>query len=296
MAENPRARVLFSTGSLYLIDVSYCFALAKEAGYDGVEIMCDDRWSTRDPRYLNGLSETHDLPIMAVHTPFSPKIPGWGYAGDEINRIERTLELAESVGAEVIVVHLPPKTGSKSLKVGGLELRVPSALIQHPIKDWIEKQLPDLQSKTAVKIALENMPRKDSPGFTGDPTWWNEVDSWSQLHPYLTMDTTHWATKGVDPLAAYQAARGRIAHVHLSNYYNREEHHLPHKGTLKLGKLLEHMAADGYAGTISLEVQPQHLEYKDMKAMRHKLKEAAAFMRLHLGQSTSQPSEPTEKP
>ncbi len=285
MPEQPtRARVIFSTGSLYLYDVSHVFALAAEAGFDGIEVMCDDRWSTRDPHYLRDLSEQHGLPILAAHTPFSSKIPGWGFTGDDVNRITRTLDLAERIGCEVIVVHMPSRVSSKSIRLGRMELRIPSITSGHAVKSWIEEKLPHVQGKTSVKIALENMPKLELFGVEGDPYWWNEVETWSKAHDHLTLDTTHWATKKVDPLEAYQAAKGRIAHVHLSNFYDNEEHHLPHKGDLKLDVLLQTMAADGFNGTISLEVHPQNLEYKEIKAVRHKLKAAVAFMREHLGQ------------
>ncbi|MDX2159958.1 MAG: sugar phosphate isomerase/epimerase [bacterium] len=284
MTDASPARVLFSTGSLYLLDVAYVFALAREAGYDGVEVMCDERWSTRDPAYLSDLAAAHDLPVLVLHTPFSAKIPGWGYAHDEINRIERTLELAETLNAESIVVHLPSKGTTRHLHLGALEVRLPILNGTSKVKTWIETQLSDVQRKTRVKIALENMPLREIGGVRVDHTWWNDVDTWSGVHDHLTMDTTHWGSKGIDPLAAYTAARSRIAHVHLSNYFQHEEHHLPHKGELKLGRLLEAMAADGFSGTVSLEVQPQHLEYKDPKAMRRNLRDAAQFMRTHLGQ------------
>jgi sugar phosphate isomerase/epimerase len=278
------ARVLFSTGSLHLLDVSQCFALAAEAGFDGIEIMCDDRYSTRDPHYLSELATQHNLPVLAVHTPFSPKIPGWGYSADQVNRIERTLDLAEKLASEVIVVHVPARIGAKMVEIGGIEQQIPALSNTAAVKRWIEEKLPHVQRKTKVKITLENMPRKEIVGFKLDPFWWNEIDSWSTAHDYLTMDTTHWGTKKVDPLVAYEAAKARIVHVHLSNYYNGEEHHLPHKGDLKLGKLLETMATDGYAGTISLEVHPKQLDYKQSRAVRRKLKEAVNFCRRHLGQ------------
>jgi sugar phosphate isomerase/epimerase len=285
MTELSRARVLLSTGSLYLLDLSHVFALSHEAGYDGIEIMCDERWSTRDPRYIRELVERHELPVLVCHTPFSPKIPGWGYAGDEVNRIERTLELAETLGAESIVVHLPHRIGWKVIHIGGMEIRLPMMATQNAVKDWIEHKLPDVQRKTAVRVALENMPfAHPIAGYTGDPTWWNEIDTWSARHSYLTMDTTHWGTKRIDPIDAYAAAKSRIVHVHLSNYHNGEEHHLPHKGELKLGKLLDLMAHDGYTGTISLEVHPHQLDYKDPKALRKHLRDAVRFMRKHLGQ------------
>lgn len=50
-------RLIFSTGSLYLLDTALVFDMAAEAGFDGMEIMCDDRFTTREPgsRGLNGV-------------------------------------------------------------------------------------------------------------------------------------------------------------------------------------------------------------------------------------------------
>ena len=49
--------VVFSTGSLYPFGLERVYALAAEAGYDGVEIMMDERWDTHQDYYLNGLAE-----------------------------------------------------------------------------------------------------------------------------------------------------------------------------------------------------------------------------------------------
>jgi sugar phosphate isomerase/epimerase len=38
--------VVFSTGSLYPFGLDRCYGWAAEAGYDGVEIMMDERWDT----------------------------------------------------------------------------------------------------------------------------------------------------------------------------------------------------------------------------------------------------------
>ncbi len=65
-----RPSVLLSTGSLYPLDIAYCFALAAEAGFDGLEVMGDARWSSCDPDYLRALSEAHGQPVRVLHTPF----------------------------------------------------------------------------------------------------------------------------------------------------------------------------------------------------------------------------------
>lgn len=280
------ARVLFSTGSLYLLDTAYCFQLAAEAGFDGIEIMCDERYSTRDPLYLQKLSQHYNLPVLVCHTPFSARVPGWGKSSDEVGRIYHTLELAAALKAESIVVHVPRKLGRIEVQLVGQRFRLPWRTPYAAVKDWIEYQLPRVQPETPVKIALENMPTWDILGQAVDPTWWNEVETWSRIHTWLTLDTTHWATKHIDPLAAYHAAGGRVCHVHLSNFDGRE-HRLPHQGYLDLGGFLRALAADSFAGTISLEMHPEPLDYSDDDALRRNLQDSLDFCREHLSSVNS---------
>jgi sugar phosphate isomerase/epimerase len=185
------------------------------------------------------------------------------------------------VGAEVIVVHVPRKHGEATLRLGGRTLRFPWPSPDRAVKRWIEGDLAAAQARTRVKIALENMPARQIAGQPLDATWWNEIDTWSQVHDHLTLDTTHWATKRINPLDAYHAAGARVAHVHLSNY-NGHEHQLPHKGNLNLRAFLRALAADGFAGTVSLELTPHVLNYKDERGLRRIIGECLNFCREHL--------------
>lgn len=273
------ARVLLSTGSLYPFDTSRVFALAAEAGFDGIEIMCDERISTRDPEYLYTLSQENHLPILVVHTPFSTRLPGWNGANhDQVERIITSLHLAESLGAEALVVHVPRKTGFKSLTS---QIKIPWGSPFWGVKHWIEDGLPRLQEQTPVKIALENLPIRRVMGREIDLTWWNEIETWSTVHEWLTLDTTHWATKCISPLTAYMAAKDRVCHVHLSNYDGRE-HRLPHRGYLDLANFLRTLASDGFSGTISNELSPEALEFQDEIALKRHLKECVNFCRENL--------------
>jgi sugar phosphate isomerase/epimerase len=275
------ARVLFSTGSLYVFDIAYCFELSAAAGFDGMEVMCDERYSTRDPNYLKRMTKDYGLPVLVAHTPFSPRVPGWHADHDEIKRVQYTLRLAEELKAESIVVHLPRKRGRITLQVNQRKYTLPWRPVLHPVKNWIAQELPAVQARTKVKIAVENMPSKYVAGVELDPSWWNEPEEWSKVHQWLTLDTTHWATRRVDPLAAYRAAEGRVAHIHLSNY-DGHEHRLPHKGSLNLKTFLRALAADGFAGTVSLELSPGALIFKENAVMRHNLQASLDFCREHL--------------
>jgi sugar phosphate isomerase/epimerase len=275
-------RLLFSTGSLYLMDTAYCFQLAAETGFDGMEVMCDERFSTRDPGYLERISRHYNIPVLVCHTPFSRAVPGWGRPGDEIGRIYRTIDLADCLKAESIVVHLPRSLGLLTIAAGGRSFRLPWRSPYVPVKNWIEHTLPTLQAATPVKIGIENMPSTQLFGREIDPTWWNEVATWARVHTWLTLDTTHWATKDIDPLDAYHAAGERVCHVHLSNFDGRE-HRLPHQGDMDLGRFLRGLAADGFTGTISLEVHPDALDFTDEERLRRNLRESLEFCRANLG-------------
>ncbi len=274
------ARLIFSTGSLYLLDTAQCFELAAQAGFDGIEIMCDDRFSTRDPHYLNSLSERYNLPVLVAHTPFSPRAQGW-HDRTPLGLVLNTLKLAERLRAETIVVHLPLKVSMGSLKVGRWNMIFPWRADTDDVKRWITEELPTAQAATPVRIALENLPLKSYLRSGFDIVWWNSVEAWSSVHQHLTLDTTHWATHHIDPLNAYHAAAGRVAHVHLSNFDGRE-HRLPHKGFLDLGTFLRALKADAFSGTVSLEVHPDALEFYKPDLTLRNLCESVAFCREHL--------------
>lgn len=283
------AQVLFSTGSLYIYDLALVFELSAEAGYDGVEIMCDERYSSRDPGYLQHLSATYAQPIRVLHTPFSPRLPGWSDPHDEVRRIQHTLRLAETLHAESMVVHLPRLRDWLTLSLNQRSIRLPwFKLPAHSVKHWIEHDLPAVQAKTQIKIALENLPGKNIAGHIIDSTWRNEVETWSRVHDWLTLDTTHWATKKINPTDAYRAAGARVCHVHLSNY-NGREHRLPMKGNLNLRAFLNALAQDSYAGTISLEVHPAVLEFSSRQRVRKHMKESLDFCREHLAVKAAAP-------
>jgi sugar phosphate isomerase/epimerase len=281
-----RARVIFSTGSLYLLDLAHCFELAAETGFDGVEVMCDERWSTRDPSYLNRLSERYALPIQVLHTPFSDDAPGWQRPHDPLSLVTQTLKLAQAVGAESIVVHLPLKAGRITVGLPQRRLFLPWFSPFGGVKRWLAEDLGRAQPHIPVNIAIENMPARQRWGRRLDPAWWNTVEAWSRVHTRLTMDTTHLGTFGIDPLEAYLAAKDNICHVHLSNFDGRE-HRLPHKGRLNLAGLLTKMAEDGFAGTISLELHPDALEFDDHHALTRNLRESLAFCKEHLAGQTA---------
>lgn len=256
-------KFIFSTGSLYTYSIARVFAFAAEAGFDGVELMADYRWDTRQHHHILELVQQHGLPVLALHSPFSP-VPGWGKVQPEI--IEKSVTLAEAIDAPVLIHHLPMKT--KCIRVGvgknrRLTLPVPFGEPERSYRRWLEKGHRQLQERTDVLLCVENMPAIRSFGYRWNAYHWNARDP---LHlndicrfPNLTMDTTHLATWGLEASTVYRRWRQQVQHVHLSNFDGRE-HRRPEVGTIRLDVLLEEMAKDGYQRSISLELHPDALE------------------------------------
>lgn len=273
--------IALSTGSLYTYGIARVFELAAEAGFDAIEVLADQRWDSRQPGYLQRLSEESGLPIVAVHNPFKPFLPGW--PDDSLGRLRESLALAREVGAGVVVAHLPLRIRGARIDLLGFRRR--GLLVPLPLggesdyRDFLLNGLATFEAEAGVKIGVENMPAKRFLGRGVNIHWLNDLETLSRL-PHLTLDTTHIGTWGLDLLAVYERLKERIVHVHLSDF-DGKEHRLPGKGHLPLAQLLGRLQHDGYAGAVSVELGPDALHAEDERQVRVCLQRVVAFCRQH---------------
>jgi len=259
-------RFALSTGALYTYGLDRVFALAAETGFDGIEVLVDHRFDTRQPVYLRRLIERHGLPVVSVHAPFRPKrLAAWPQTQPE--SIAATAELARAVGAEVIIVHLPYGRDSAYAR-----------WLRHDLRAW-------QQANPNPVVAVENMPVKWVrwwPIAPLDPWRMNRLEEWGAF-AHLTLDTTHLGTKGLDPLMVYEHLRERVAHVHLSNARREgrrvREHRRLEDGFLPLDAFINRLAQDGYDGIATVELHPDALEAEDEEKARFHLGQQIAFCR-----------------
>ena len=113
--------IALSTGSLYTYGIARVFDLAAKAGFDAIEVLVDHRWDSRHPAYLRQLSRETGLPLAAVHNPFVSHVPGWPH--DPLGRLQKSVALAQEVGAEVVVTHLPLRIRAARLELYGFRTR-----------------------------------------------------------------------------------------------------------------------------------------------------------------------------
>lgn len=283
-------RFIFSTGSLYNYSIERVFGMAAEAGFDGIELMIDDRWDTRQAGFLRRLVRRHGLPVPALHSPFTRNSQGWGET--EFGAIARTTELAADLGSQVVVHHLPMRFGYAFLQTGSRSLLLPNPWDPGTrYAAWLEEEYPRLQASTGILLCIENLPAVRLLKRRWNPARWNAHSPQTlgaiTRFPHITLDTTHLATWGLDPVDAYALWGERVKHVHLSNFDGRE-HRRPEAGALPLDALLARMAADGYGYSISLELQPDALEAgADDSRIVELLRASLAYCRRAVGERES---------
>jgi sugar phosphate isomerase/epimerase len=270
--------IALSTGSLYSYGVARVFALAAQAGFDGIEVLIDERWDTRQAGYLRGLTQDHGIPISSLHNPFVPHLDGW--PRDPVERLKTTVSLAQALGVETVVVHLPLRVGYvmlHSFRRRWLLPAWPSPFVG--LRRWMAQELTVLEASSGVRLCVENMPARRILGWRFDACWWNTPEEWSRF-PHLTLDTTHLGTWGLDPLAVYRQVNQRVCHVHLSNF-NGKEHRRLEDGHLPLAELLQALREDNYQGVTVVELGPDSLEAQDETQVLAHLKGQVAFCRQH---------------
>lgn len=257
---DPVVPVLLSTSSVYPENCAYAFDLAERLGYDGMEVMVWTDPVTQEAGALRALSALHDLPVRAVHAPtllLSQRLWGW----DPWGKVDRSLELAADLGADTVVVH-PPFRWQREYAA--------------EFVDGIAER----EERTGVALAVENM----FPWRAGGSEMQAYLPHWdpeAQAYRNVTLDVSHAATAGVDPLGLAQRLGGRLRHLHLSDSLGsfKDEHLVPGRGAQPCAEVLQLLTRRRYGGSVTIEVGTRKLE---QDAREQHLQEALAFARRHL--------------
>lgn len=225
-----------STVSLFARPLDQVFPLISEAGFAAVEVMVTKDPDTGDPDRLRELAEDHGVRIAAIHAPFllmTRRV--WGT--DPVGKIRRALELAEAVRADIVIVHPPYRW-------------------QSGYGRWLREDLAAELAETEVRVAVENMFPIHVRGRRLGA--FHSIRTLEDLEGFVdvALDTSHAAVAGLDLLETVDRLGARLAHVHLSNNAGTGwDSHLPlDEGVLPLDRFLGTLAASGFGGTISLEL------------------------------------------
>lgn len=267
MSPGPDGRIPvgLSTASVYPSPVQTCFELAADLGYDGVEVMVQGEHSSQDADELAALIDRHQMPVLSVHSPcllLTARV--WGT--DPLVKIDRSVDLAERIGARVVVAH-------------------PPFLWQREAADSFAEAVAELQDRTDVRIAIENMfPIRVAGALvnTYRPHW----DPVPAGYGWFTLDLSHTATSGTDALDMLRRMGPALGHLHLADGTGarRDEHLVPGRGTQPCGQVLSELAGSRFDGAVVVEVATRGLTEQAREA---DLAESLTFARWHLDASAA---------
>lgn len=227
-------------------------AFAGEAGFEYVEILMDGpttyrRLADRADAIRETLADG-GLDLL-VHLPFPTDIgsPYPGVRNGAVTTQRRCLDVAADLGAEKAVLH--PETAAWDV-----------AWAHEDVRGHIDESVASLTGYAAengIEICAENI-------FGSAYT----IETIDQLlaatDASMTLDTGHARVTGYDAAdtAAFVAEHGdRISHVHLNDTRTPQDEHLPFgAGTIEFGTIFDAFA-DDWAGTLSLEVGTDSMEY-----------------------------------
>ena len=232
----PGPRLLCSTAAFFARPLREAFQRIADAGFEGVEVMVTRDPDTQEAHRLRELSHEYGLAIGAIHAPFLLLTRSvWGT--DPIGKIYRSIELAEDLRVPLVAVHPPYRWQSGYTR-------------------WLDERLPDLARHTGVRVAVENMFPVRLRSRRGVSFHTRHQLQDLERFPDVVLDTSHAAVSGLDLEEAFRRLGSRVAHVHLSNNAGRGwDSHLPvQEGVLPLASFLDAIAADGYRGAVSLEL------------------------------------------
>lgn len=256
----PPIRVGLSTAAVFPETTESAFALAAEMGYDGIELMVQTEPVSQDPEHIAGLSQRYGMPVLSVHAPCL-LITARVWSTDPLVKLARSIDMAERLGAGTVVVH-------------------PPFLWQRAAAATFTESVAELQERTAVRIAVENMfpvRVRGVPVNTYRPHW----DPVAAGHRWFTLDLSHTATSGSDAMAMARRMGTRLGHLHLGDGSGaaRDEHLVPGRGTQPCGEVLAHLIETGFDGSVAVEISTRGV---DAAERADDLAEALSFARLHL--------------
>jgi sugar phosphate isomerase/epimerase len=263
----PGPPVALSTSSVYPETTPDAFEMAARLGYDGIEVMVYADPVSQDADVLCRLADYHQVPVLAVHAPsllLTQRV--WGREPWE--KLRRAKDLAERVGARVVVLHPPFRWQQKYVR-------------------GFEQGLADMSQETDVIFAVENMyPLRAGGGEVVPyaPHWDPTALDW----PHVTLDLSHTAASGSDALAMADELGERLAHLHLADGTGTpagpipDEHLVPGRGGQPCGELLGILAGTGYRGVVVVEVKTSRALTREDRIAD--LAESLAFARKYLGQ------------
>jgi hydroxypyruvate isomerase len=220
------------------------FAAARAAGFGAAEIQIP--YEEPASAIAHAAIEA-DLPVALINAPLGPDSSSPGMACRPEHRaafresLERAAEYAEALRAPCVNVLAGRAVAAEREQC--LEL-----LIEHL------SLAAEVLGSVGSRPLLETINPHDVPGYcVASFELAAEVLSRCDSRTGLQFDVYHAARLGLEPAAAFDAVRDRVAHIQFADSPGRHE---PGTGTLDFDRIFGAIERSGYAGWLGAEYHP----------------------------------------
>lgn len=237
--------------------------MASQLGFGSIELMVTPAKTTYQVDYLKKLIQEYQLPITSIHAP-TLLLCKFVFGTHPYKKAKKSLELADAVGADTVVIHPPYKS--------------------NPYSKVLLASTKELNEQYDAQVAVENMFPYTIRGHAKEmygPSYQETIDS-SDLP--LTFDFSHASLSGLDPVRTVKENAPRIRMMHLTDGSTRsackgdpirDEHLLPGDGDMPLEETYDVLRAAGWAGHTTLEINTRHAHTVEERALM--LEKSLAF-------------------
>ncbi|MGZ3583865.1 MAG: sugar phosphate isomerase/epimerase family protein, partial [Ktedonobacterales bacterium] len=151
-------RISFSTGTFYHRGLGYSLGLAREVGYDGVELALGPEYTLRGVDYLVRTLQRFGVRALSVHPPFRG-LPGWPVRATQVIPLLTTI--SRQVNAELAVVHTPFVSHEKSPRAErySLGLRLGQQAVDGAVRLGLESNQYNLRTRRFLLDDLATLTR-----------------------------------------------------------------------------------------------------------------------------------------
>lgn len=278
-------RVSLSTSSVYPGTTASGFEAASRLGYDGVEVMVGIDEVSTDAEACLALSQFHEVPVVSVHAPtllLTQRV--WGT--DPWGKLQRSAEMAHTVGASVVVVHPPFRWQRRYVR--GFAETVAELEERSDVAVAVENMFPVRADRVFGKYteAAERMARRGGPG-TSVSAFGTSIDPTDDGFAHYTLDLSHTATAGHDAIAMFERMGSSLNHLHLTDGIGAavDEHLVPGDGNQPCVEICRRLADSDFDGAVVLEVSTGSARTKPERS--EILARSLAFAREHLARDVT---------
>lgn len=253
-------QLLLSTDTLSGYGLDLIFDVAKENGFDGIDLAIRKNFDSRNVKYVKKLMKTHNLPIKVIQTSKDLNV----------KEMNQALDLAEALGVDTITINPPGFFDIKSYKfvVDNLETYKKANphlkfSIINPERDTILLALPKYRFNSIVKII-------------------------KTYHAFLGLDISNVEEEEFEGSLLRNISNfvPYISTVYLSDKTKYDQGHvIPGEGVLNIPSLLRKLHQAKYKGYVSLKLNLDKKDLADVEKLNIILQRCISYYKNHYNET-----------